>query len=151
MAEGRHTSGVQASALQETFNDAKFVVKIPTFLAIVAQGVAGTFPWAALSFAPMWLELTGFSHNVTATIIGSFMVSNSLGGLFGGWLGDIFAKHLPNTGRIILAQFSSGIGVPFGAITLLFLPYDPFTGFIHGTVFFTMGFLMSWCGTATNK
>eukprot|EP00250_Pteridium_aquilinum_P022410 c25375_g1_i3 orf=158-1732(+) len=140
-----------SSALRQTFIEAKTVIKIPTFIAIVAQGVAGTFPGAALSFAPMWLELIGFSHNITAAIIGSFSVSISLGGLFGGWLGDIVARRLPNTGRTILAQFSSGIGIPFGAVLLLFLPYDPSTAFLHGAVFFTMGFLFSWCGTATNS
>lgn len=140
-----------SSALKETLYEAKTVVKIPTFLAVVAQGVVGSFPWAAMSFAPMWLELIGFSHKVTAIIIGFFTLSVSLGGLCGGWLGDIFARHLPNTGRIILAQFSSGIGIPFGAVLLLFLPYDSSTAFSHGAVFFTMGFLMSWCGTATNS
>lgn len=145
------TATFSSSALKETLLEAKTVVQIPTFIAIVAQGVAGTFPWAALSFASMWLELIGFSHNVTAAIIGAFTVSLSLGGLFGGWLGDIFASHLPNTGRIILAQFSSGIGIPFGAVLLLLLPYDSSTAFLHGVVFVTMGFLMSWCGTATNN
>ncbi|MCO5595501.1 hypothetical protein L7F22_049545 [Adiantum nelumboides] len=139
-----------ASALKETLNQAKFVVRIPTFLAIVSQGVAGTFPWAALSFAPMWLELIGFSHYVTAAIIGTFTISLSFGGLFGGWLGDVLAKHFPNTGRIILAQFSSSIGIPFGATILLILPYNSSTAFQHGALFFAMGFLMSWCGTGTN-
>lgn len=141
---------LSASALKETLVEARTVIRIPTFIAIVAQGVAGSFPWAALSFAPMWLELIGFSHNETAAIIGSFTVSLSLGGLFGGWLGDIAARHLPNTGRVILAQFSSGIGIPFGAVVLLFLPYDSSTAFLHGSVLFTMGLLMSWCATAAN-
>ncbi|KAI5079268.1 hypothetical protein GOP47_0004747 [Adiantum capillus-veneris] len=150
--EYHHDSSTNpASALKETLTEAKFVVRIPTFQAIVAQGVAGTFPWAALSFASMWLELIGFSHNVTAAIIGSFTISGSLGGLFGGWLGDVFARHSPNTGRIILAQFSSSIGIPFGAVILLVLPYNSSTAFQHGALFFAMGFLMSWCGTGTNN
>lgn len=139
------------SALKETFQGAKKVVKIPTFLVIVAQGVAGTFPWAAMSFAPMWLELIGFSHTVTAIIIGLFVASNSLGGLFGGKMGDIFSRHLPNSGRIILAQFSSGIGIPLGAVLLLLIPDDTSTAVLHGAVIFIMGFLISWCGTATNN
>ncbi|KAI5079252.1 hypothetical protein GOP47_0004731 [Adiantum capillus-veneris] len=99
----------------------------------------------------MWLELMGFSHDVTAAIIGAFTLSISFGGLFGGWLGDVCASHSPNTGRIILAQFSSGIGIPFGAVILLVLPYNSSTAFQRGALFFVMGFLMSWCGTGTNS
>lgn len=144
-------TGSTYAALKETLQEAKRVIKIPTFLVIVAQGVAGNFPWAAMSFAPMWLELIGFSHTVTAIIIGIFIASNSLGGLFGGRLGDILARRLPNSGRIILAQFSSGIGIPLGAVLLLGLPDDPSSAFIHGAVFFILGFLMSWCAAATNN
>ncbi|KAH7429168.1 hypothetical protein KP509_09G033700 [Ceratopteris richardii] len=142
-----------SSALKETLNEAMFVIRIPTFRAIVAQGVAGTFPWAALSFAPMWLELIGFSHKVTAAIIGTFSMAGSVGGLLGGWLGDFSARISPNTGRIILAQFSSGIGIPLGAILLLILPLKSSStaAFEYGAVFLITGLLISWCGTGTNN
>lgn len=47
---------------KELFQPTKSVMKIPSFQIIVAQGVGGSFPWSALSFAPMWLELIGFTH-----------------------------------------------------------------------------------------
>eukprot|EP00249_Psilotum_nudum_P023751 c28972_g1_i3 orf=516-1583(-) len=139
------------STLKETFLDAKRVIRIPTFSVIVAQGIAGNFPWAAFSFCPMWLELKGFSHIITGLMVGIFVAANSLGGLFGGHMGDILAMHLPNTGRIILAQISSILGVPLGAILLLALPDDPSTPVLHGFMFFITGLLISWCASGTNK
>ncbi|RZC84166.1 hypothetical protein C5167_046953 [Papaver somniferum] len=47
---------------KELFQPTKSVMKIPSFQIIVAHGVGGSFPWSALSFAPMWLELIGFTH-----------------------------------------------------------------------------------------
>ncbi|KAH7330758.1 hypothetical protein KP509_20G000400 [Ceratopteris richardii] len=142
-----------SSALKQTVKEAIYVIKIPTFRAIVLQGVAGSFPWAALTFASMWLELIGFSHNVTAAIVGIFSVSSAIGGLLGGRLGDLAARAFPNAGRVMLAQFSSGIGIPFGAIVLLVLPYKSSTisGVEHGVILFLTGLLMSWCATGTNK
>lgn len=137
--------------VKELFHEAKSVIKIPSFQIIVAQGVTGSFPWSALSFAPMWLELIGFSHKETAFLMSLFVIAGSLGGLFGGKMGDILAKKLPNSGRIILSQISSGSAIPLAAILLLALPDDPSTGFLHGFVFFVMGLIISWNAPATNK
>ncbi|KAE8665731.1 protein spinster-like protein 2-like [Hibiscus syriacus] len=140
-----------SSLVKDMIDEAKSVVRIPTFQIFVAQGVSGTFPWSALSFAPMWLELIGFSHETTAFIMTLFVVSGSLGGLFGGKMGDILAKRLPNSGRIILSQISSGSAIPIAAVLLLALPDDPSTAFMHGLVFVVMGFCISWNGPATNN
>ncbi|CAN1338294.1 hypothetical protein LINPERPRIM_LOCUS37999 [Linum perenne] len=120
-------------------------------IIIVAQGVSGSFPWSALSFAPMWLELIGFSHEKTAVLMTLFTVAISIGGLFGGKMGDILAKQFPNSGRIILSQISSGSAIPLAAFLLLVLPDDPSTGFMHGLVLFVMGLSISWNGPATNN
>ncbi|KAK4374385.1 hypothetical protein RND71_005062 [Anisodus tanguticus] len=122
------------SEIQGLLEEAKSVVKIPSFQIIVAQGVLGSFPWSALSFAPMWLELTGFTHGETAILLSLFVVGDSIGGLFGGRMGDILSQHLPNSGRIILAQISSGSAIPLAAILLLALPDDPSSIFAHGIV-----------------
>ncbi|XP_019104457.1 uncharacterized protein LOC104892506 isoform X2 [Beta vulgaris subsp. vulgaris] len=139
------------SQVKELVYEAKSVVKIPSFQIIVAQGVMGSFPWSALSFAAMWLELTGFSHTKTAFLIGLFTVASSLGGLFGGWLGDKFSRRLPNAGRIILAQISSGSAIPLTGLLLLGLPDDPSTAMMHGLLMFVTGFFISWNAPATNK
>ncbi|XP_051143912.1 uncharacterized protein LOC127260248 isoform X4 [Andrographis paniculata] len=137
--------------LKDVFKDAKLVLKVPSFQILVAQGVSGSFPWSALSFAPMWLELMGFSHRTTAVIWTMFNVAGSLGGLFGGKMGDVLAKRLPNAGRIILSQISSGSAIPLAAILMLGLPDDPSTAFLHGFMFFVMGLFISWNAPATNK
>ena len=139
------------SELKDLFKESKSVLGIQSFQIIVAQGVAGSFPWSALSFAPMWLELVGFSHEKTGFLWALFIIAGSLGGLFGGRMGDILSKRFPNSGRILLSQISSGSAIPLAAILLLLLPDDPSTGFLHGLVLFIMGFSMSWNGPATNK
>lgn len=141
---------VRASVL-ELVREAKRVIKIPSFQIIVAQGVTGSFPWSALTFTTMWLELVGFSHEETGLLMGLFIIATSLGGLFGGKMGDTLSKRLPNSGRIILSQISSGSAIPLAAVLLLALPNDPSSGFVHGLAMFIMGLFISWNGPATNK
>ncbi|KAB1210263.1 hypothetical protein CJ030_MR6G013342 [Morella rubra] len=114
-------------------------------------GISGSFPGSALSFASMWLELIGFSHKKPAVLWTILVVGAALGGLFGGKMGDILAKRLPNSGRIILAQISSGSSIPLASVLLLVLPRDPSSGFMHGLVLFIMGFVTSWDAPATNN
>ncbi|KAK3043006.1 hypothetical protein RJ639_000983 [Escallonia herrerae] len=139
------------SEVEDLAKEAKAVFKIPSFQIIVAQGVSGSFPWSALSFAPLWLELIGFSHRTTAFLWTIFIIATSLGGLFGGKMGDILSKHSPNSGRIILSQISSGSAIPLAAMLLLVLPDDASTAIMHGLVLFIMGLIMSWNAAATNN
>ncbi|CAN6845647.1 hypothetical protein Bca4012_050569 [Brassica carinata] len=139
------------SEVKDLVREGGTVVKIRSFQIIVAQGVTGSFPWSALSFAPMWLELIGFSHGETAVLMGLFVAASSLGGLFGGKMGDYLSTRLPNSGRIILAQISSASAIPLAAILLLFLPDDPSTGVIHGVVLVLLGLFVSWNAPATNN
>ncbi|KAG2634751.1 hypothetical protein PVAP13_2NG308809 [Panicum virgatum] len=152
-AGGRRDSKQPATAREvvtEMIEEAKFVVRIPTFQIFVAQGVSGTFPWSALSFASMWLELKGFSHSDTAVLMTIFWVASSLGGLLGGKMGDFLAVRYPDAGRIVLSQISPLSAVPMGAVLLLGLPDDPSKGVSYALVLFIMGVLMSWKGPATN-
>ncbi|XP_010453043.1 PREDICTED: uncharacterized protein LOC104735027 [Camelina sativa] len=138
------------SDISDLLREAKMVIRIPSFQIFVAQGVSGCFPWSALAFAPLWLELIGFSHKTTAVLITLFTVSCSIGGLFGGYMGDSLAKKFPNAGRIILSQISSASAIPLAAILLIGLPDDPSTAFSHGLVIVIMGLCMSWNAAATN-
>jgi MFS family permease len=138
------------SDIRDLLKEAKMVIKIPSFQIFVAQGVSGSFPWSALAFAPLWLELIGFSHKTTAVLVTLFTISCSLGGLFGGYMGDTLAKKFPNGGRIFLSQVSSGSAIPLAAILLIGLPDDPSTAFSHGLVLVIMGLCISWNGAATN-
>lgn len=137
-------------SLKTTWLEAKQVMQIHTFQIIVAQGVAGSFPWAALAFMPMLLELIGFSHGATAVLLGLFTVTTAIGGLFGGKMGDLLSYHLPNSGRIILSQISSGLGVPLAAVLLLVFPINNRTFAARGIAFSIVGFFISWNMAATN-
>ncbi|KAL1328099.1 hypothetical protein HN51_038032 [Arachis hypogaea] len=140
-----------SSQMKELLKEAKSVMRIPSFQIIVAQGISGSFPWSALSFATLWLELIGFSHVTTGLIWTLFILATSFGALFGGKMGDILSQRLPNSGRIMMSQISSASAVPLAAILLLGLPHDPSSAFIHGLVFFIMGLSISWNGSATNN
>ncbi|CAI0374695.1 unnamed protein product, partial [Linum tenue] len=94
---------------------------------------------------------TFVSEEKTALLMTFFTVAISIGALFGGIMGDALAKRLPNSGRIILSQISSGSAIPLAAVLLLVLPDDPSTGFIHGLVLFVMGLSISWNSPATNN
>ncbi|TVU09338.1 hypothetical protein EJB05_42807, partial [Eragrostis curvula] len=137
--------------IKDLVREAKAVVKISSFQIIVAQGVTGSFPWSALSFAPMWLELMGFTHNETGVLTTIFALASSLGGLFGGKMGDYFAVRFPNSGRIVLSQISSASAIPLAALLLLGLPDGSSSGLLHGLVMFIMGLSISWNGPATNN
>lgn len=153
---GLHAEPVsKKSALDEARElliEAKSIIQIPTFQVFVAQGVSGSFPWSALSFLSMWLELIGFSHEETAIFTTIFAVATSIGGLLGGKMGDFLAQRYPNAGRIILSQISAGSAIPLAAVLLLGLPDDSSrsSGVAHGLVLFIMGLIISWNGAATN-
>ncbi|XP_006366534.1 thiamine pathway transporter THI73-like [Solanum tuberosum] len=137
--------------VRELLKEAKTVIKVPSFKIIVAQGVVGSFLGTSLSFSTMWLELVGFSHKTTALIMSLFVVSLSFGAVFGGFMGDVWAKHFPNSGRIIVSQISTGSAIPLAAILLLLLPNDLKTALLHGLVLFILGFCASWSGPAANS
>ncbi|KAF7049928.1 hypothetical protein CFC21_058379 [Triticum aestivum] len=140
-----------ASVARELLGEAKDVVRLPTFQILVAQGVAGSVPWTALTFAAMWLELVGFTHWETSVIINLNQLTGALGSLFAGLIGDPMARRFPNAGRVALAQVSTASTVPVAAVLLLALPIDPSAGAAYAAAFAVLGFVMPWCPPATNN
>ncbi|CAI5494182.1 unnamed protein product [Closterium sp. Naga37s-1] len=100
------------------------VLRTPSFLIIVSQGIVGSFAWASLTFLPMWLELVGFSHPSTALLLSSFTASCSFGGLFAGWFGDWMNATWRDSGRVICAQISAGSAVVMSTVLLRVVPQD---------------------------
>ncbi|KAF8648034.1 hypothetical protein HU200_065070 [Digitaria exilis] len=137
--------------LQEFAREAKAVMRVPSFQVIIAQGLTGSFPWSALLFTPMWLELVGFTHGETAALMTLFKLATSAGALFGGKMGDALARRFKNSGRIVLSQISSGSAIPLAGVLLLALPNDPSATARHGAALFVLGIMASWNGTATNS
>lgn len=75
----------------------------------------------------------------------------AFGAVLGGWLGDRAAKRFPGAGRVMCAQFSAGMGVPYSWLVLLLLPQDPDFFRLYGTLLFLMGLTISWCAAAANN
>ncbi|CAN6320877.1 unnamed protein product [Urochloa humidicola] len=153
-ADPRSTSAkatAAAAALAQLVREAKDVLRVPTFQIIVAQGVAGTIPWSALSFSAMWLELVGFTHWQTTLITNLNSVANAFGALFAGFVGDPLARRFPDTGRIALAQVCTALTVPLAAVLLLGLPDNPAAGAAYAAAFFVFGFASPWCPVSTNN
>ncbi|KAK1651953.1 hypothetical protein QYE76_069758 [Lolium multiflorum] len=140
-----------AKVAKELIMEARDVMRVPTFQILVAQGVAGSVPWSALSFAVMWLELVGFTHWQTTVITNLNVLAGALGALFSGYIGDPMARRFPNGGRIALAQVSTASTIPIAAVLLLALPNDTSAGAAYAAVFFVLGFVMPWCPAATNN
>ncbi|GJN34142.1 hypothetical protein PR202_gb22785 [Eleusine coracana subsp. coracana] len=137
--------------LREFVKEARAVLRVPSFQVIIAQGLTGSFPWSALSFTAMWLELAGFSHGETALLMALFKAATSAGALFGGKMGDVLALRFPNAGRIVLSQISSGSAIPLAGVLLLALPNDASTAVKHGAALVVLGVMASWNGSATNS
>ncbi|OQU92450.1 hypothetical protein SORBI_3001G346000 [Sorghum bicolor] len=148
---GAKSATAAAATLAQLAREARDVVKVPTFQIIVAQGVAGSVPWSALSFAAMWLELAGFTHWQTSALTGLNNLANAVGALFAGFVGDPLARRFPDTGRIALAQVCTASTVPLAAVLLLALPDDPAAVAAYAATFFVLGFVMPWCPVATNN
>jgi hypothetical protein len=156
----------------------KRIIKIPTFVILVLQGVAGGTPWNAMGFLNVYYSALGFKTEEVARISALTTVGALFGSLFGGYLGDFAARQSRFHGRILTAQASVLLGIP--AWYALLTPFDSSTGVVgggdavtnsagHGGEFMVnfvggssaysyaiaSGFLFyfagSWCGTGANR
>lgn len=150
LAEKRDEYG-QRIGWRETWAGMKSVLAVRTFQLIVCQGVIGSLPWQAMVFFTLWFQLLGFGHNGSALLVGLFSAGIALGGLFGGWAGDRAARLRPASGRILCAQVSAAMGIPFAWVLLLGLPQGaPAWGRFAATLV-AGGLLVSWNGAACNN
>lgn len=67
-------------------------------------------------FNTLYLQLLGFTDFHASLIASMFLAGTAIGAQVGGYLGDLSAKISPNHGRVLVAQFSVGIGVPMSAV-----------------------------------
>ncbi|CAH9088459.1 unnamed protein product [Cuscuta epithymum] len=134
----------------ESWTATKAVMKVPTFQYIVLQGLVGSIPWTAIVFFTLWFELIGFDHNSAATLVGLFAAGCALGSFLGGIIADRVSKAYPYSGRIMCAQFSASMGIPFSWILLRVIPQSVASYNTFAAILFLMGLTISWNGTATN-
>lgn len=110
--------------------------------------MVGSMPWFAMAFLTMWLEESCFTHGQAATIIMWFGLGCMSGGVIGGWVVDWATKLSQEHGRIYVAQFSVGIGLPFTTLLFYGMPYGGgnVLQWIFVVTFYLMGATISWCG-----
>lgn len=94
--------------------------------------------------------ISGFSHNGTAVLLSLFAVGCALGSLLGGIIADRLSKIYPHSGRIMCAQFSASMGIPFSLFLLRVIPQSVDSLLVFGVTLFLMGLTISWNGTAVN-
>ncbi|GFP84431.1 hypothetical protein PHJA_000586900 [Phtheirospermum japonicum] len=139
-----------ATIWYESWTAMKTVIKVPTFQFIVLQGLVGSVPWTAIVFITLWFELIGFDHNSSATLVGLFAAGCAIGSFLGGVIADKLSQKYPYSGRIMCAQFSASMGIPFSLFLLRVIPQEVGSYFMYATTLFLMGLIISWNATATN-
>lgn len=138
------------SIWKESLTAMKTVMKVPTFRVIVLQGLMGSLPWTAMVFFTMWFELIGFDHNASAGLLSLFAFGTASGALLGGIIADRITRLYPHSGRIMCAQFSASMGIPFSWFLLTVIPQSVDSWFIYATTLFFMGLIISWNSAAAN-
>ena len=129
----------------------KSVMKVKTFQIIVLQGIIGSLPWTAIVFFTMWFELIGFDNRSSAALNSLFAIGCASGALLGGVLADRLSRHYPDSARIMCAQFSAFMGIPFSWILLTVIPQSTDYWFAYAVTLFFMGITISWCATSANN
>ncbi|KAL8231114.1 hypothetical protein R6Q57_000892 [Mikania cordata] len=145
---GRDTGS--GSVWAESWTAMKAVMKVQTFQIIVLQGLVGSLPWTAMVFFTMWFELIGFDHQKAATLLSLFGAGCSFGSLLGGIIADRLSQVYPHSGRIMCAQFSAIMGIPYTWFLLRVIPQSVDSYLIYSATLLFMGLTISWNGTAAN-
>ncbi|KAI3437430.1 MFS domain-containing protein [Psidium guajava] len=138
------------STWMESWKAMKAVIVVPTFQVIVLQGIIGSLPWTAMVFFTMWFELIGFDHNGAAVLLSIFGFGCAVGSLLGGIIADRISRVHPHSGRIMCAQFSAFMGIPFSWFLLRAIPQSVNSWFAFSITLLLMGLTISWNATAAN-
>lgn len=143
----------KVESLAGTLKEAVDFMKLPTFGIVILQGIVGSTPWNGMVFLTLYLQLLGMTDFQASALYALFLGGTALGGLLGGWVGDIAARFYPNHGRIFVTQFSVLAGIPFSILIMKGLPYDGGGGTValYGIVMTVMGSLISWAAPAFNN
>ncbi|XP_047320155.1 putative glycerol-3-phosphate transporter 2 [Impatiens glandulifera] len=134
----------------ESWAATKAVIRVKTFQIIVLQGLVGSLPWTAMVFFTLWFELIGFDHNSTATLLSLFAAGCAMGSFLGGIIADRMSRVYPYYGRVICAQFSAFMGIPFSWFLLVVIPQSVSSYNTFCVTLFLMGLTISWNATAAN-
>lgn len=148
-------SSGSAAHQRVSWKDIRWLLTIPSFQIIIAQGVMGSTPWNAIVFFTLWLQLLGMSDFQASIIMSLFLLGCAVGNLLGGLLGDWMSRRWPNHGRIATAQMTVFLGIPFAYLFIAGLPKNNVdTGpvfSLYAVVALLFGSVASWAGTACNS
>ncbi|KAJ0041212.1 hypothetical protein Pint_28215 [Pistacia integerrima] len=154
-----------SSVWQESWTATKAVIKVPTFQIIVLQGIVGSLPWTAMVFFTMcchWIGVLNklilvmqkaahcFDHSSTAALLSVFAVGCAMGSFLGGIVADQISRIYPHSGRIMCAQFSAFMGIPFSLFLLKVIPQSVSSYYTFAVTLLLMGLTISWNATAAN-
>ncbi|XAR73900.1 hypothetical protein NMG60_11008020 [Bertholletia excelsa] len=134
----------------ESWTAMKAVMKVRTFQIIVLQGLVGSIPWTAMVFFTLWFELIGFDHNSAATLLSLFAAGCAIGSFLGGIIADKLSRVYPHQARVVCAQFSAFMGIPFSWFLLTVIPQSVSSYSTYAATLFLMGLTISWNNTAAN-
>lgn len=148
---------VESSRPKEGWKDAwkeiGSVIRVPTFMIIILQGVVGTMPWKVMAaYTTLYLQLVGMSDAQTSAIQTGFLIGTAFGALLGGFLGDKAAQASPNHGRILVCQFSVLMGIPMCILNYTILPRngEQATMVFYILMFLLQGLIISWAAPSCN-
>ncbi|XP_064961510.1 uncharacterized protein LOC135610658 isoform X2 [Musa acuminata AAA Group] len=127
------------------------VMKVKTFQIIVLQGIVGSLPWTAMVFFTMWFELIGFDNNSSAALNSLFAIGCAMGSFLGGMIADRLSKYYPDSGRVMCAQFSAFMGIPFSWILLTGIRPSVNNWNAFAATLLLMGLTISWCASCANN
>ncbi|CAD6215105.1 unnamed protein product [Miscanthus lutarioriparius] len=139
------------SIWKDSWIAARSVMKVRTFQIIVLQGIVGSLPWAAVVFFTMWFELIGFDNSSSAALNSFFAIGCAIGSFLGGVIADRLSRYYPDSARIMCAQFSAFMGIPFSWILLTVIPQSVDYWSAYAVTLFLMGITISWCATCANN
>uniref|UniRef100_I1PGK5 Major facilitator superfamily (MFS) profile domain-containing protein n=1 Tax=Oryza glaberrima TaxID=4538 RepID=I1PGK5_ORYGL len=139
------------SIWKDSWIAARSVMKVRTFQIIVLQGIVGSLPWTAVVFFTMWFELIGFDNSSSAALNSMFAIGCASGSFLGGVIADRLSKYYPDSARIMCAQFSAFMGIPFSWILLTVIPQSVDYWSAFAVTLFLMGITISWCATCANN
>ncbi|MFW9928500.1 MAG: MFS transporter [Candidatus Thorarchaeota archaeon] len=122
-----------------------------TYMLILAQGVLGTIPWAAIAFIIAWFQYVGFSGIISAIMFAIIAMGAALGNLFGGMLGDRAAHWNRDKGRIMIAQISVFSGIPLIIVIFWLIPRETSNFLLFIVLGFITGFMIIWTAPGTNN
>jgi MFS family permease len=93
----------------------------------------------------------GFDHKSSAALNSIFTVGCSVGSLMGGLIADRFSRYYPDSARIICAQFSAFMAIPYSIILLTVIPQSVNYFFTYAMILLLMGLTISWNGACANS